>query len=82
MSPVDVKLLRANYAGNVTLIDDQIGEIFDTIDKRGELANTVIVFMSDHGEMNGDYGFYQQGQYAQWCCACALVDPYTRDAKE
>lgn len=59
--PGDVKLLRANYAGNVTLIDDQIGEIFDTIDKRGELANTVIVFMSDHGEMNGDYGFTSKG---------------------
>ncbi len=55
------KLLRANYAGNVTLIDHQIGEIFDTIEKRGEMDNTVIVHMSDHGEMNGDYGFTSKG---------------------
>ena len=48
--------LRANYAGNVTLIDDQIGEILAAIEARGEMDNTVIVLVSDHGEMNGDYG--------------------------
>ena len=52
----EVGKLRADYAGNVTMIDDQIGEILDTILARGELDNTVIVLCSDHGEMNGDYG--------------------------
>ena len=55
--PGEEKLLRANYAGNVTLIDDQIGEIFAIIEQRGEMENTIVVLMSDHGEMNGDYGF-------------------------
>ena len=50
----DKASLRANYAGNVTLIDDQIGEILGVIEARGELDNTVIAFTSDHGEMNGD----------------------------
>ena len=48
--------MRANYAGNVTLIDDQVGEILAAIEARGELDNTVIAFSSDHGELNGDYG--------------------------
>src|SRR5205085_4306390 len=48
--------LRANYAGKVTLIDDQVGEILKEIESRGELERTVILFTSDHGEMNGDYG--------------------------
>ena len=52
----DVPAMRANYAGNVTLIDDQIGEILSAIEARGELENTVIAFTSDHGEMNGDAG--------------------------
>ena len=55
-SKEDVAALRANYAGNVSLIDDQIGEILDVIEQRGELDNTVIIFSSDHGEMNGDHG--------------------------
>ncbi|RKU24613.1 hypothetical protein C6497_17495 [Candidatus Poribacteria bacterium] len=59
----EVGKIRADYAGNVTLIDDQIGEILDTIHQRGELDNTVIVFCSDHGEMNGDYGMIYKSNF-------------------
>ena len=52
----DVGAMRANYAGNVSLIDDQIGEILAVIEERGEMDDTVIAFTSDHGEMNGDHG--------------------------
>ena len=54
-SPSDAAAMRANYAGNVTLIDEQIGQIVRVIEQRGELNNTVIAFTSDHGEMNGDW---------------------------
>jgi choline-sulfatase len=59
--PGDVARLRANYAGNVTLIDDQIGEVLRAVEDRGELDRTVVAFVSDHGEMNGDYNLlYKQ----------------------
>jgi len=58
--PGEVAKMRANYAGGVTLIDDQIGEILKVLEKRGELDNTVIAFISDHGEMNGDYNLAQK----------------------
>jgi arylsulfatase len=51
----NARQLRANYAGNVTLIDDQIGQILNEIETREELDRTIILFTSDHGEMNGDY---------------------------
>ena len=56
LEPGDEAAMHANYAGNVTLIDDQIGEILAAIEKRGELDNTIIGFTSDDGEMNGDWG--------------------------
>jgi choline-sulfatase len=56
LEPGDIPAMRASYAGNVTLIDEQIGGILDTIEARGELDNTVIIFTSDHGELNGDFG--------------------------
>ena len=59
----EIGRLRADYAGNITLIDEQIGEILDTIEERGELENTVIVHCSDHGEMNGDYGLIYKGNF-------------------
>ena len=59
--PGDVARLRANYAGKVTLIDDQIGEVLRVVEDRGELERTVVAFVSDHGEMNGDYNLlYKQ----------------------
>jgi choline-sulfatase len=54
--PGEEQRMRADYAGNASLIDDQIGQILAAIEARGELDNTVIVFCSDHGEMNGDHG--------------------------
>ena len=55
--------IRANYCGGVTLIDKMIGEIIDTIKKRGEWENTVVLFTSDHGEMNGDHGFVNKRNF-------------------
>ena len=63
ISAEDIAAMRANYAGNVTLIDDQIGEILEAVDRRGDLDNTVIVFSSDHGEMNGDHGLKYKGHF-------------------
>lgn len=62
-APGQIAALRANYAGNVTLIDDQIGRILAVIEARGELADTAIVFTSDHGEMNGDAGWLYKGNF-------------------
>lgn len=59
----DVARLRANYAGNVTLIDDQVGEILGVVDDRGELDRTVVAFVSDHGEMNGDHGLLYKDNF-------------------
>ena len=61
--PGEIGRLRANYAGNVTLIDAQIGEILSAIEARGELENTIIVHTSDHGEMNGDYGLIYKSNF-------------------
>lgn len=55
LSLAEVAAMRANYAGSVTLIDEEIGNLIDLVESRGQLEHTLIVFTSDHGEMNGDY---------------------------
>ena len=45
------------------LIDDQLGRLLDYLDENGLRENTVVVFMSDHGEMSGDHGLYWKGAY-------------------
>ena len=63
LSPHDVAALRANYAGNISLIDDQIGQLIDTISARKQIDNTVIILVSDHGEMNGDAGLLYKSNF-------------------
>lgn len=59
----DIAEMRANYAGNVTLIDDEIGRLIGLLRVRGDLDRTLIVFTSDHGEMNGDHGLICKGTF-------------------
>ena len=72
----EVGKLRADYAGNVTLIDAQIGEILEAIADRGELENTVIVHCSDHGEMNGDYGLIYKSNFLNGAVRVPLLCAY------
>lgn len=60
MTDQDLLEMQRHYAGSITLIDDWIGKILDTLEARGELEDTVIVFTADHGEMMGDHGLIQK----------------------
>ena len=62
-TPDEIAAMRANYAGNVTLIDDEIAGIIEVIEARGEWDNTVVVMSSDHGEMNGDFELIYKSQF-------------------
>lgn len=65
----EMRRLRAHYYANVTMIDEQIGLLLKTLDRRGYLDDCVIVFMSDHGDNLGEHGLSQK-----W----AMYEPVTR----
>jgi len=69
----NARALRANYAGKVTLIDDQIGQILSEIETRGELDRTIILFTSDHGEMNGDYDLIHKSNFLNAAVRVPLI---------
>ncbi len=51
----------AQYLAAVSLVDEQVGRLFDALMGRGLLDNTLIVFTSDHGHLTGQYGLYGKG---------------------
>ena len=59
-TPAQRKRQRAHYCANVTMIDEQIGEIIDALDRNDYLDNTVIIFTSDHGDCLTDHGHSQK----------------------
>ena len=46
---------RANYYGNVKIIDDAVGRMVQALEASGQMENTIFAFTSDHGEMLGDH---------------------------
>jgi arylsulfatase A-like enzyme len=45
------------------LIDEACGRVLDTIRRRGWDDDTDVVFTTDHGELQGDYGLLYKGPY-------------------
>ena len=62
LTPATHELVRQNYAAMIENIDTRVREILDTVKRRGELDNTLIVFASDHGEMLGDHNYWGKTQ--------------------
>lgn len=58
----DLWLVRRNYLVNcMRLVDAQFQKVLDALDRLGLWQNTIIIFTSDHGEMNGAHRMSQKG---------------------
>ena len=57
----DAWKIRAAYHAMVALIDEMIGGLLRTLDETNQREDTLVVFMSDHGEMLGDQGLLYKG---------------------
>jgi arylsulfatase A-like enzyme len=54
------KQIRINgYDGSIAYLDQQLGALFDELDKRGLLLNTLVIVTSDHGEQFGAHGLFK-----------------------
>jgi arylsulfatase A-like enzyme len=51
-----VQYMTANYYAFVTEIDDWVGKILNKLDDLKLAENTLVIFVSDHGEMLGAHG--------------------------
>jgi len=53
-----VRGIKAFYYATISFVDYQVGRIIDSLEKSGQLDNTLIIFTSDHGEYLGDYNCF------------------------
>lgn len=51
---------RAGYFAYLAYIDSQIGRLIEFMGRRGLMANTMVVFTCDHGEMLGDHHLWRK----------------------
>lgn len=60
---IEARILRArsNYLGMLRLIDDQFKRLIEGLEARGLSENTIVLFLSDHGDFAGEYGLIRKG---------------------
>lgn len=65
--------VRQNYAAMIENIDRQIGRFLAVVEERGEMADTVVVYSSDHGEMLGDHSRFGKGTWYEPSSGVPLI---------
>ncbi|MFV0381373.1 MAG: arylsulfatase [Breznakia sp.] len=50
----------AGYYASITHVDHQIGRLLTSLQEDGSYDNTIIIFLSDHGEMLFDHGLFRK----------------------
>ncbi|HAK54749.1 MAG TPA: hypothetical protein DCP38_04600 [Acidobacteria bacterium] len=62
-TPEDLAYVRARYDENVRYADHLVGRIVESIRRAGQYDETLIVFLSDHGEAFYEHGLFLHGDY-------------------
>jgi len=57
----DARRMLAAYYAQIELIDDQVGRMLEALDQTGQADDTIVIFMSDHGDCVGDHGLLRKG---------------------
>lgn len=52
---------RSNYYGMLRLIDDQFRRFIKGLEERKLDENTIVIYLSDHGDFVGEYGLMRKG---------------------
>ncbi len=82
MSDEEIKRARAMYYGMVTYIDEQIGRIINELKEQGLYENTIVIYISDHGEMNGEHGLWYKNSFYDASVSVPFIWSYPNKIKE
>ena len=57
----EAQLYQAQYWALIEMIDENVGQLMEVLDETCQRHNTIVIFMSDHGEALGDHGLRRKG---------------------
>ncbi len=59
----ELRRARAGYYALITYLDDKIGRLLTVLEETGQLEKTVVIYVSDHGEMAGEHGMWRKSNF-------------------
>lgn len=67
IAEAELRSVRQGYYGMISEVDHHVGRILGHLDEHGLTENTIVFFISDHGEYLGDYHTYGKGAPGNDC---------------
>ena len=68
-----IRQARHAYYGMISYIDDKVGQLLQTLKRTNLFENTVVVFLSDHGDMLGERGLFYKMNFFEWSARVPLL---------
>jgi choline-sulfatase len=68
-----VRAARRAYYGAVSYVDDQVGNLVDTLHEARFADNTIIMLLADHGDMLGERGLWYKMTFFDPACRIPLI---------
>jgi arylsulfatase A-like enzyme len=62
----DLKHLRNQYAGTLTMADEYLGKMMDELERQGIYEDTMIILTTDHGHLIGEHGVTGKNRWHVW----------------
>tara|TARA_Y100001960_G_scaffold160160_1_gene168374 strand:+ start:1 stop:1512 length:1512 start_codon:yes stop_codon:yes gene_type:complete len=72
-NPDSWKQIRANYYGNITLVDDAVGKILNALDEANIAQDTIFIFTSEHGDLVGTHGMMEMRTFYEEAAKVPLI---------
>jgi choline-sulfatase len=68
-----IRIARAAYLALCDFFDAQVDKVLDTLDETGLARNTLVVYISDHGECAGEHGCWWKSNYYEGSVGVPMI---------
>ncbi len=68
-----VRNARHAYFGAISYVDDKVGELLRALEAIDRRQDTIVIFLSDHGEMLGERGLWYKMTFFEWAARVPLL---------
>jgi choline-sulfatase len=72
-SALEIRRTRTAYYGMVEFDDELIGRLLSVLDKLELSDNTIIIYVSDHGEMAGEHGMWWKMSFYEGSAGIPMI---------
>jgi choline-sulfatase len=69
----DVRAARHGYYASLSYVDEKIGEVLDALEACDLAGDTLVVFLSDHGDFLGEHGLFYKMSFREHPARVPLI---------